>query len=176
MQPPSLSPIFTVPDDKKRKELKSELKTIEKDLAETAKGRANLMKSVKAGALEMDEIKGEIYQIRGDEFESNQRKAVILQQLDKIPTKEDMTRQSKLLKAHLKKHFRSSRHLDKMTFKKKQALLKGLFDGKDEHDKFYSIYLTKDSKGWTYSIYGGLDLQADTEGRLSKGVVKELST
>jgi hypothetical protein len=79
-------------------------------------------------------------------------------------------------KAHAKKHFRSSRHLGKMSLKDKQALLSGLFGNQDDSGIFHAIYLTKDSKGWTYNIYGGIDLAQDTEGRLNKLVVKGLST
>ncbi len=87
-----------------------------------------------------------------------------------IPSKSEIELKASMLrKTVLAEHFKSRRHLDKMSFTDKQKMLRSLFVGSDSKGKPYSIYLYKDDKNpnapWLYEIYCSFDLDIDV-GRL----------
>lgn len=149
------------PDTDKRNQLKSDLKSVNKKLAQIKKSKDSLLDMVDSGVFDAKDVKERMKKHKDRETILIEKQSSIQTQLDLIPSKKEITQKAKMAKNILLENFKSKKHLDDMNFEEKQKFLRSFFQGQDPSGKHYAVYLTYEKEKanpWFYEIHASIPL------------------
>jgi len=144
----------TFPSDKEIKELKDKIAKNEKDLKRIEKEIDKLIDTVLAGVFDKAAINKRQKELLKQKEILTENIDINKSKLNNLPDPDLVRKEARVMRKLLQHYFQSEERLQAMTYDEKRRLLHWLFDGKDEDDTPYGIYVREVRKGvYDYFIY-----------------------
>jgi DNA invertase Pin-like site-specific DNA recombinase len=144
-----------LPDDSLRSELETKIKKAKKALKNIESDLNELVDAVLKKTLRQETIAARETELIDDKNRIESELRDNENRLKFLPDPETVKKEAEEIREYYQIFFSSMKHLNNMTYKDKQKFLNHFFNGKDEDQNPYGLYLDRDENGHKKIIFHG---------------------